>query len=114
MTTFAALKIRGKICYYEYEDYKEVEIPMPVYNPLTGKPYRVSNITRKVEVYYEYILDFETGEIIPLTVENLKSWISDDAQLIKALDSFEGEEAWEKLFKCILIYDDRHEVYIKK
>jgi len=112
LTNFAALKVRGKICYFEYEDFEEVKIPMPVYNPLTGKPYRLAMVDRKMEVYYEKIMDFETGEIVDLTAENLKSWVGSDAQLINALESL-GEDADEKLFKCILIYDDRHKVFIK-
>ena len=112
LTSFAALKLRGKICYFEYEDFDEVQIPMPVYNPVTGQPFRNAMVERKINYRYERILDFETGEIIPLNIENLKSWVKEDAQLIKALESL-GEDADEKLFKCILIYDDRHQVYLK-
>ncbi len=112
LTNFAALKVRGKICYFEYEDFENVKIPMPVYNPVTGKPYRLAMVDRKMEVFYEKIMDFETGRIEDLTAENLKSWVGNDAQLINALESL-GEDADEKLFKCILIYDDRHKVFIK-
>ena len=107
MTNFAALKVRGKICYFEYEDFEEVQVPMPVYNPVTGRPYQVALVSRKVDVYYEKIMDFETGRIEDLTVENLKKWVGHDAQLSNALESL-GEDADEKLFKCILIYIIRY------
>lgn len=113
LTNFAALRVRGKICYFEYEDVEDVKIPMPVFNPVTGRPYQVALVDRKIEVYFEKIMDFETGEIQDLTIENLKLWVQNDGQLIRALNSL-GPEADEKLFKCILIYDDRHQVYIQK
>jgi hypothetical protein len=113
LTSFAALRVRGKICYFEYEDFEVVQIPMPVYNPVTGRPFRVATVERKINVYYEKILDFETGRIEFLTVDNLKSWVEEDTQLTKALQSL-GDDADEKLFKCILIYDDRHKVYIQE
>lgn len=111
LTTFAALRLRGKICYFEYEDFDEVQVPMPVYNPVTGRPYREALVNRRIDVIYEWMMDFETGEVQPLTTANLKEWVKDDPQLITALESL-GDDAREKLFKCILIYDDRHEVYI--
>ncbi|MFT5166093.1 MAG: hypothetical protein ACI8P3_001324 [Saprospiraceae bacterium] len=112
LTSFSALRLRGKICFFEYEDFEIVQIPMPVYNPVTGKPFMVSAVERNIKVYYSRILDFETGKIESLNVENLKYWVKDDAQLVKALESL-GDDAKEKLFKSILIYDDRHKVYIR-
>lgn len=115
LTKFAALRVRGKICYYEYEAYEEVAVPIKAYNPYTGKPYLESSVTRQQPVMEEWIMDFETGEVLRLNPENLKLWVKDDYQLIEAIESL-GEEAWEweKLFKCILIYDDRHPTYIFK
>ena len=115
LTSFAALKVRGKICYFEYEALEEVIVPIKAYNPYTGKPYLESSVKRQQQVMEEWILDFETGAILRLTPDNLKSWVKDDFQLVEAIESL-GEEAWEweKLFKCILIYDDRHPTYIIK
>ncbi len=113
LTNFAALKVRGKICYFEFETLETVQIAMPVYNPITRKPFRMAMVERDINIVHQRILDFETGMIKTLNVENLKSWVKDDTQLINALESL-GDDADEKLFKCILIYDDRHEIYIKE
>ncbi len=115
LTNFAALRIRGKICYFDYEAFEEVAVPIRAYNPYTGEPYLESSVTRQKKVMEEWLMDFNSGDIIRLTPDNLKTWVADDAQLVDAIESL-GEEAWEweKLFKCILIYDDRHPTFIIK
>jgi len=71
-------------------------------------------VERKKNVTFERILNFETGEIVELTVENLKKWIQDDKKLLDTMNSLSHEEVEDKLFKCLLIYDDRNVVRIKK
>lgn len=114
LATFAGLQLRGKICYYSFEDYRMVQIPMHAYNPYTGKPFRSGIVERKKNVKFEKILNFETGEITDLTVENLKKWIKDDTKLFDTMNSLSYEEVEEKLFKCLLIYDDRNVIRVKK
>jgi hypothetical protein len=114
MATFAGLQLRGKICYFSFEEYKMVKIPMHAYNPYTGIPFRSAVIERKKNVKIEKILNFETGEIADLSVENLKSWIQDDQKLLDTMNSLSYEEVEEKLFKCLLIYDDRNVVRVKE
>ncbi len=112
--TFAGLQLRGKICYYTFEDYRTVQIPMHAYNPYTGKPFRSGIVERKKNVKVEKILNFETGEIADLSVDNLKKWIEDDKKLLGTMNSLSYEEVEEKLFKCLLIYVDRNVTRIKK
>jgi len=114
LTTFAGLQLRGKICYYSFEDYRLVQIHMHAYNPYTGIPFRSGIIERKKNLKFEKILNFETGEIADLTVENIKKWITDDQKLLDTMNELSVEEAEEKLFKCLLIYDDRNVIRIKK
>ena len=114
LTTFAGLQLRGKICYFSFEDYRLVKIPIHAYNPYTGIPFRSGIIEREKNLKIEKILNFETGEIAILTVENIKKWITDDQKLLDTLNELTIEEAEEKLFKCLLIYDDRNVIRIKK
>jgi len=114
MVPFAGLQLRGKICYFSFEDLRMVQIPMHAYNPYTGIPFRSGVVERKKNVTFERILNFETGEIVELTVENLKKWIQDDKKLLDTMNSLSHEEVEDKLFKCLLIYDDRNVVRIKK
>lgn len=111
-TVFVGIKLRGKICYFTYDDVQEVSFPISAYNPLTGHPFRTALINRQEPVIREKILDFESGLIKDMTVSNLLDWIADDHQLSASIRQLSPKEAQNKLFKCLLIYDDRHPVYI--
>ena len=114
LMSFAGLQLRGKICYYSFEDYRTVQIPMHAYNPYTGRPFRSGIVEREKNVTFERILNFETGEIAELNIENLKIWIKEDQKLLDTMNSLSLIELEDKLFKCLLIYDDRNVVRIKK
>ncbi|MEM1322449.1 MAG: hypothetical protein AAGG75_19455 [Bacteroidota bacterium] len=114
LPAFAGLQLRGNICYFAYEDVEMRKVKMPVYNPLHGIPYQTSFVERKQYLYYEKMLRFETGEIADLNVENLVEWVADDPQLVKAAKVLDQAKEPDKLFRCLLIYDDRHLVRIGK
>jgi len=113
-TIFAGLKLRGKICYFEYEEYVMKKIPMSAYNPVTGKPFRTMSVERKVQIIHKNMLHFETGEIAKFSAKNFSKWIKDDKKLYKTVSELNPEEANQKLFKCLLIYDDRNLVKVSK
>ncbi|MCB0644919.1 MAG: hypothetical protein KDC44_24905, partial [Phaeodactylibacter sp.] len=102
----------GKICYFRYENLESRSIPMVAYNPATGKPFREAVVQRNVLVTYEKMLHFESGEIRDFTVENFLAWIQDDPELTASVRELGPDEILEKLFKCLLIYDDRNLAYI--
>lgn len=112
MTTFVALKVRGKICYFTYNYSKKVTFPMSAYNPVNGKPFRTGMIEREMEFKAEKMMIFETGEIEDFTLENFRKRILDDPRLIQSINELTEQEANEKLFKCLLIYDDRNEIFV--
>lgn len=113
-TIFAGLKLRGKICYFEYEEYVMRRIPMSAYNPVTGKPFRTMKVNRKVKVIHKNMLHFETGEMAVFSAENFSKWIQDDKKLLETVKDLKPQEVKDKLFKCLLIYDDRNLVKVSK
>lgn len=113
LPAFAALKLRGKICYYTYPDWRTKQVPVAAYNPYTGRPFLRSVVEREEQVVVEKILHFETGEVTDLTVENFLEWIQDDPRLVETVTNLPEEEKQEKLFKCLLIYVDRNETFLK-
>ena len=113
LPSFAALKLRGKICYFTYPDYRVKKVPVAAYNPLTGRPYLKGEVERDQKVVVEKMLHFETGEIVDFNIDNFLEWIQEDRHLVETIERTPVYEVEEKLFRLLLIYVDRHEVTIK-
>lgn len=110
---FTGLRVRGKICYFSYEGEFTKMVEISAFNPLTGRPFRTAKLPRKEKVLFEKMLNFSKGTIADFTVENFLDWIKEDKPLWTTIKELPPEEAKEKLFKSLLIYLDRNEVYIK-
>ena len=52
-TVFSGLTLRGKICYFQFEDIQERTIPMTAYVPETGQPFMQKNVVQKENVTRE-------------------------------------------------------------
>ncbi|MDG1432992.1 MAG: hypothetical protein P8M17_11270 [Saprospiraceae bacterium] len=111
---FAGMKLRGKICYYEYEEFVIEKKEMSAYNPVTGYPFRTKDVDVKVKLIHQNMLHFETGETAVFSKENFKEWIKDDKRLYETVSELSTQEVEDKLFKCLLIYDDRNLVKVRK
>ncbi len=111
---FAGFQVRGKICYFDYETTQVRKIKMPVYNPVTGKPFRIGEIERDSVAKHGKLMKFETGEVVDFTAKNLLKWIASDKSLSDSVKEISGANMSEKLFKSLLIFDDRNKVFIKK
>ena len=112
LTAYAGLRVRGRWCYYSYEDTGIKKVPISAYNPLNGKPFRTAVVEREETTEYHKLLSFETGETMDFTGRNFLKIIKDDKNLTEAVMDIRGENAGQKLFKSLLIYDDRHPIYI--
>ncbi len=110
LVLFAGMRVRGKLCYFTYEVREEKEIVFSAYNPVTYQPFRSSSEKRNMKVKKEKILLFETGKIMDYHYENMAVILGDDPTILRALNQIEDWEFEEKMFKCLLIYNDRHEV----
>jgi hypothetical protein len=109
---FAGMALRGKLCYYQYEDIEEKQVQITAYIPETGQPYASKLITQKKDVVREKLLHFETGDTIDFTLNNFKELIKKDKDLLQTVNALKPKEVKEKLFKCLLIYNDRNPVYL--
>lgn len=111
---FAGMRLRGKICYFEYEEFVIQKKEMSAYNPVTGHPFRTKDVDVKVKLIHQNMLHFETGERAVFSKENFKEWIKDDRKLYQTVNDLSPQEVQEKLFKCLLIYDDRNLVKVRR
>ena len=112
---FVKLHVVGKLSYYYYKAFREKEVIMYVHNPYTGERVGKKTVTNRDLVFIQKLLHFQTGESIDFNFENLKSWTADDKGLQKSLTEMKEDERDGKLFKTLLIYNDRNPVYtIKK
>jgi hypothetical protein len=112
LITFAGLRVRGKICYFTFEEEQVRQIKMSAYNPRNGRPFRTGVVERLEVVQEERMMQFETGLVREFTVDYFKEWIQDDPGLLQSIEDLSQEEARKKLFKCLLIYDDRNTVMV--
>ena len=110
---FAGFILRGRICYFQYETIEKESVPITAYIPQTGEPYVTKNIVNNKSVVREKLFSFDTGEAINLTLSNFKRAIANDKDLLQTVADLKKEELSEKLFKCLLIYNDRNPVFLK-
>lgn len=111
---FVGLRTRGKICYFTYESHRKEEVPMTIYDPTSNEPIYTTAIKNKVAYIEKKILHFKTGEIVNFTVDNFIAWSKDDVQLMNTMRTLSMKEAQEKLYRLMLIYNDRNLVYIRQ
>jgi hypothetical protein len=109
---FVGLRTRGKICYFEYDSYEMRSVPMTIYDPKTQKPIWVQNIDNKEPIEKEKMMDFSTGIVEDLDIAIFKDWIKNDAQLVNTINDLSEKEANQKLYKMMLIYNDRHPYFV--
>lgn len=114
LTVFAGLRVRGRYCYYTFENTYVKKIPVSAYNPRNGRPFRTAVVEREETRILHRLLDFTTGKITEFNRDNFLQLIRDDRELTRAVRALQEEEVAEKLFKSLLIYDDRHPIYVKE
>jgi len=109
---FAGLKVRGKISYFSYESDTTELVEISAYNPLTKRPFRKGSVPVKSSLTVEKIFYFPDGRIADFNRDRLLEWIEDDKQLWNTVNELGPDPNGEKLFKCLLIYDDRNGFYM--
>lgn len=112
--TFAKLRVRGAICYFTFDSEEERYVEVKAYNPLNGKPFRSGRVKNMETINNKRILRFDTGQVAPFNRQNLLNWVQDDPQLTEAVEALQGENISDKLYRSMLIYDDRHPVFITR
>jgi hypothetical protein len=113
--TFYKLQLQGKICYFSYNKNEMKQVPMNVFDPQTGKLIYTSFIQNREKTAYRFICRLSDGNIAPLNRKNLAEWTLDDKKLAASILELQDDaELAARLFKSVLVYNDRNFVWIKK
>lgn len=113
--TFYKLQLQGKICYFSYNKNEMKQVPMNVFDPQTGRLIYTSFIQNREKTAYRFICRLSDGNILPLNRKNLAEWTLDDKKLaVSILELQDDAELAARLFKSVLVYNDRNFVWVKK
>ena len=111
-TIFARLHVVGKLCYLYYEGIELQTVEMKVHHPITGDVVASHPVQNRVRVVRQKLLSAESGEMGNFLPKEFVRFIGDDPALQRTLEGLNAWEAQEKLFKMLLIYNDRHPFYL--
>lgn len=111
-TVFVRLQVVGNICYFYYQSMQDTIVQMNIYNPVTGGVVASKPVRNHHEVTYRKMLRFETGETAPFEPHALMKWVAEDRGLYRTLADMNAKETEKRLFKSLLIFNDRNKVYI--
>lgn len=110
---FVRLQAIGKLCYFYYLGYVKEQVPISVYHPRTGTKLQTSYVENWKSVVVKKILKFETGQLYAYNLRNFKELIQDDRSLWATINDLPENEARQKMFRSLFIYNDRNPVYFK-
>ena len=110
---FTKLYVVGNISYYYYRTFVPKTILMNVYNPFTGKIMGTKPVVNHERIQMEKMFKLNDGVVMDFNYENLKEAVSDDSELLTTLTQLPESEREEKIFKILLIYNDRNPVDFK-
>ena len=109
---FVGLKVRGRLAYFTWESKEEQEVQIRAYNPVNGRPFRTGTVRKEVPVFYEQLLHFTDGRVEPFDVATVLTAIRSDDKLHRTLRELPEAQAWDQLYKTVLVYDDRNPFYL--
>ncbi|MEZ4986953.1 MAG: hypothetical protein R2795_18270 [Saprospiraceae bacterium] len=111
-SVFAGLRVKGLLSYYAYDTLAYDTVMVRAYNPVNGRPFREKAVARPRAELTEKIIHLGTGQTWDFDPEGMAQAIADDAVLTATLKSLTEEEQLARLQKILLIYDDRHPLWL--
>lgn len=111
-SVFSGLRVRGRLSYLEFDTIRYEDRLITAYVPQTGRPFRQGTVKLEVDTKVRRVLDFTTGEEWELSRDNLLQHTQDDASLQQAIRELPLDAAPDMLYRCLLIYDDRHPLFL--
>jgi len=110
---FTRLYVVGNLSYYYYRTFIPKTVYLDVYNPFTGKKMGTKPIINQERIQVEKMFKLEDGQVIDFSYENLSAAIEDDKELLATLQEIPEKDRESKLFRILLIYNDRNPVQFR-
>lgn len=111
---FVKLQVKGKLSYLYFEGFRKEIVPMKVFDPERGILVRIQEIEEIKPVLLKKIIMMDSGSVEDYELYNFLKLIKDqDAGLYKTLVDLSEQEARNRLYKSLAIFNDRNPFYIK-
>ncbi len=112
LASFAGFSVLGQLCFFTFDVPVEVPVEIKAYNPLTGKPFRSGTISKTEVRQAQLMMDFQSGEILPFSKNNLLKWVDNDSRISNLVRSLEPDDG-DTLLRALIAYNDRNLLFIK-
>lgn len=106
---FVKMHVAGPLSYYFYEGYTYKTVTMSIYHPATGIKVAERDIINREKVFVEKLIHLSSKTFYDYNVENFEKAIADDSKLLATFKDLSAKDKKEKLFKTLLIYNDRNQ-----
>ncbi len=111
---FVKLQVKGQLNYLYFEAFRKEIVPMNIFNPSTGALVRVHEVEEIKPVLLKKIIMLESGTVVDYELYNFLKLIKEqDHGLYKTLAELSEQEARNRLYKSLFIFNDRNPFYIK-
>ena len=81
---------------------------------MNGQPFRTGFVEKEKEKTIEKIFKWTDGSTLDFNQKNMLALVAEDVPLANSIEELRDFEVKEKLFKCLLIYNDRHSIFVPR
>ena len=105
-TDFNRVTIVGSLCHFVASIPMRIGVSDPFYN---NQPF--DNRDQYTYVTEQFIIDFETGKILPFNADNMEALLSRDEVLYKDFTALKKKQKRDSIFLYLRKYNEKHPVY---
>ena len=109
---FAGLRARGRLSYFQYDTTWVEQRVMTAYIPYTDRPFRQGSVSVEQRDTLHWVFDFTDGSRWLLSRDRLLARVAADAALYRTVAALPPDATFDDIYRCLLIYDDRHPLYL--
>lgn len=109
---FAGLRARGRLSYFRYDTSWVEQRVMTAYIPYTDRPFRQGSVSVEQQQTLHWVFDFTDGSRWLLSRDKLLARVAGDPALYRTVEALPPDAPFDDIYRCLLIYDDRHPLHL--